>query len=539
MERLKKLVWPLFACVILINIVFYIIWDSYHIITRISFLATLLVLISIIILNFEDVKKFFIKGFSKGRFLFLIQIVLLFAISVFLYILSSSINFKMDFTSGRLYSLTPETKKLLSTITNEVKILYFKPLNLSDPVLDYIENLLKRYVERNKNLKFKIVDPIQNRAMAVDYEISENGSVVFQSEQGKIVVSPRKVVDQNIETTELIYRGEEVFTKTLKNLLVSKPKNVYILQGHGEINPNDKSYYGFNTLIKYLKQENVQLKELNLLKTPEIPLDCNLIIIGNPKKSFSVEELDKIANYLDEGGNILVMLEYETDFTINDILRRAGCFYLENIIVEDEDYLPQLGRTTIVPNFIEHEITKPLISTRKIIFMPSCVGILTLPQNQLDTNNYSYEIFPLLTTSKTAWGEINKIEIMSNRVKKDSKDLAGPLSIAFYVKRVTKDKNIEARIGIIGDTDFVNNLNIDRYSNFEFFINLINYLLKREGEVGINPKVSGIKGFKLASSERRFLQIICFLPLVLFLIAGFAIVIQRKKIVILKKKEKN
>jgi len=99
MERLKKLVWPLFACVILINIVFYIIWGSYHIITRISFLATLLVLISIIILNFEDVKKFFIKGFSKGRFLFLIQIVLLFAISVYLYILSSSIKFKMDFTS--------------------------------------------------------------------------------------------------------------------------------------------------------------------------------------------------------------------------------------------------------------------------------------------------------------------------------------------------------------------------------------------------------------------------------------------------------
>lgn len=525
MEKLKKYSLFLIPVILVLSIIFYIIWGAYSLYTQIFFIVAFIILVIIGILNYKFILELITKTSSIKKFLFFIQFIFLFGGLIFAYLFLSTINFKIDFTKERLYSLSKETLKVLNNLTNDVNIYFFKPSSMSDPVLDYIDNLLKRYKEKSKYIKLRTIDPIQNRTMALDYDVKENGSIVFETERGKIIVSPRKVLDQNMETEEIYYKGEEVFTKTIKNLTLYKPRNLYILQGHGEINPFDKSFYGYRTLFELLQQENIKLRELNLLKTPEIPEECNLIIIGNPKNDLSPEELDKINLFMDNGGNVLLMLEYETSFTINDILSKTGVFYLENLVVEDEGYLPQLGRTTIVPNFINHEITKNLINNRKIILMPTTVAILEMPEKD---KKYNYEISPLLTTSKTAWGEVSKEEIKANKVKFDKKDLKGPLNLAYVIKR--KAGNIESRIGIIGDTDFVNNANIDKYSNFEFFINVLNYLLGREEEIGISPKVSGIKAFKLSGTEKRLLQILSFIPLIIFILPGIIVIIQRKKL---------
>ncbi len=527
MEKLKKFSLFLIPLFIVISIVFYVIRGAYSQITQISFLISIIIVIFVLILNYQNVLNFFKKTGGLKSAVFLIQFFLLLGSLMFFYLFVSTLNIKLDLTKGKLYTLTDESLRILKNVTNEMKVYYFKPANISDPVLDYIETLLKRYSEKNKNIVLKFVDPIQNRAMAIDYDIKENGSVVFESEKKKIIVSPKKVIDQNIETGEIFYKGEEVFTKAIKNLLFYKPRNVYILQGHGEITPYDGSHYGFKKVFELLAQENIKLRELNLMKIPEIPSDCSLIIIGNPKAHFLVEELDKLALYLENGGNILVLLEYETDFTINDILRRAGLFYLENLIVEDEDYLPQLGRTTIFPNFASHEITKPLIENRKIVFLQTAAGILSLPDEEKE-KEYEFEISPLLTTSKTAWGEVSKSEILSNKVLKDKKDLKGPLNIAYAVKRKSKSSGVTSRIGAIGDTDLINNLNIDKYSNFEFFINLVNFLLGREEEVGIKPRKAGLESFKLSGYEKRFLGVLAFFPLIIFILPGIIVILYRK-----------
>ncbi|MCX7820490.1 MAG: GldG family protein [Brevinematales bacterium] len=525
MEKLKKYSLFLIPIILLLSIIFYIIWGAYSIYTQIFFVSAFIILIAIGIINYKTLLEIAQKTSSIKKFLFLTQFAFLFGGLVFSYLFLSTINFKIDFTKERLYSLSSETTKILKNLTNDVNIYFFKPSSMSDPVLDYIDNLLKRYKEKSTHIKLKTVDPIQNRTMALDYDVKENGSIVFETDKGKIIVSPRKVIDQNMETGEIYYKGEEAFTKAIKNLTLYKPRNVYVLQGHGEINPFDKSFYGFRTLFELLQQENIKLRELNLLKTPEIPPECNLIIIGNPRNDLSPEELDRINLFLDNGGNLLLLLEYETTFTLNDILSKAGVFYLENLVVEDEGYLPQLGRTTIVPNFIDHEITKNLINNRKIIIMPTTVAILEMPEKD---KNYNFEIFPLLSTSKSAWGEVSKEEIKANKVKYDKKDLKGPLNLAYVIKR--KLNNFESRIGIIGDSDFVNNANVDKYSNFEFFMNLINYLLGREEEVGISPKISGIKPFRLSGTEKRLLQILAFIPLIIFILPGIFVIIQRKRL---------
>ncbi len=531
MEKLKKYSLFFIPLSIIVSIIFYVIWGAYSIYTQICFIICVIGILFVGVVNYKDIIQFFKKASTVKKFFFFIEFLFLFGGLVFFYLFLSTINVKIDFTRERLYSLSKETKKVLKSLTNDVNVYFFKPANMSDPVLDYIDNLLKRYKENSSFIKIKMVDPIQNRTMAIDYDVKENGSIVFETDKGKIVVSPRKVVDQNMETGEIYYRGEETFTKTIKNLIYYKPRNVYILQGHGEINPFDKSFYGYRILFELLQQENIRLRELNLLKIPAIPDDCNLIIIGNPKNQIMPEELDSINLYLDNGGNLMMLLEYETHFTINDILHKCGVFYLENLVVEDEDYLPQLGRTTIIPNFQKHDITKNLIENRKIIMMPTTVGILELPEKEKN-KNYSYDISSLLKTSKTSWGEVSKDEIKANKVKFDKKDLPGPLDLAFVIKR--KNNDIESRIAVVGDSDFVNNGNIDKYSNFEFFINTLNYLLGREEEVGIAPKISGLKSFKLSGTEKRFLQILSFIPLIIFIIPGLIVLLQRRKL-----KEKN
>lgn len=523
---------------LILSVVFYILFGVFAVLTQVVFILTLAGAALSAVMARKEITEYFKKTASVKGAAKIIQAVIIIAILAFVYLLSDSIPLRIDLTSGGLYSLSEETKLVLKSITNEIQALYFKPPALEGPYFDYQENLLKAYAEKNGNIKIRKIDPYQNRTMAVDYNIKEDAVIVFEYKGNKVYVPFKKILEQDQNTGKIIYKGEMAYTEALKSLLASKPKIVYVLSGHGEMNPGDKGPRGYREIFERVLQENVKLNNLNLIKIPQIPEDCSLLIIGNPVQSFGADELDKIGTYLSEGGSVLVLLEYESHITVNDILRQMGLYCIPNLAVEEADYNPQFGRATIVPQMVSGEITLPLMRNNVPVVMPTATAIQVLPENRRVSKDH-YEIQPLLRTSPNGFGEINREEIRSGKVTRDKNDLKGPLNIAYSVKRsgmsvmTTRNGDVtnrtEARMVVFGDSDFVNNVYVDKYGNPDLFLNTVNYLLKREASITIRAKSSQIKGFQLTGSERRFLTIFAFAVCILYFVPGLIIVLNRRK----------
>src|SRR6185295_18724881 len=110
--------------------------------------------------------------------------------------------------------------------------------------------------------------------------------------------------------------GEMVFTAKLFALTQPKPLKAYFLKGHGERLPNDSNETeGYSKLAEIFHRNYVQTDVLEtLLGTNTVPLDCNLLVIAGPRNELSEVELEKINEYLNQGGRLFALFDvYSTN----------------------------------------------------------------------------------------------------------------------------------------------------------------------------------------------------------------------------------
>ncbi len=520
--------------------VMYIIRGIFFPWTKVTMVLIVLGIAAAVYFNWTSVKNLFKRSGATGVAQ-IGQFIVITAILVFIYLLSDLIPWRADLTSSRLYSLSDQSKDLIRQVTNEMKVIIFwdksnMGSDLVYHVSDYQKNLLKRYADKNKHIKVDEIDPVMDSEMSEKYGIDSPGTVVFEYQGNRVKVPFKNIFELNENSGDVIYKGEIAYTSALKTLLASKPKVAYVLRGHEEISPAAKHEYGHSRIFEMMKDDNIQIQPLDLIKLKEVPHDAGVVIIGDPTKPIVPQDLDKIKLYLDKGGSVLVLLEYKSDMLVNDILKDMGLFYFPNMIVEDEMYTE--SPINLVPFIINYkDITTPLLKSSLDLFMPTAVGIFQLnPEDR--RKGFAYIINPLLRSSEFSYGEVSDEQIKKGKIKKDGKDLNGPLYPAFAVRRLetsiyTNNNEIisnatESRLVAIGDVDFINNQNYIKYGNSDFFMNSVNFLLRRDQNITTRPKVNVDTPILVSSQARRIYLTLTLLLVLGYFAAGMVIVIRRR-----------
>jgi hypothetical protein len=534
---IRLLSWIASGILLVLAVVFYVVFGSFGIPTRVTFVLAALAVIGAGVVNRDDVVSFFRRGGTITGITRIIQFAVIALLLVFVYLLSDSLPFRIDLTSSRLYTLSDETKMLLRQVTNDMRVISFKPAGMQGPLVEYQQGLLKAYAERNPKIKLEVIDPQVNRGAALDYDIKDDGTVVFEYQGNRIQRPINAIVQNDQQSGKTIFQGEIVYTGVLKDLLASKPKDIYVLVGHGELSPGAKGNSGYNEIFEKLQAENARLHALDLTRSPVIPAGCSLLFIGNPVRPIPPGELDLIRNFIEDGGSVLVSLEFETTPLINDIIREAGLFSLPSMIIEGEYYNPQLGQSVIMPKILGSEITMPLIRGQLPVVMRTARAVQQLPESERESNA-TYFLYPLLKTSDNSFGETDEAEIRSGRFRQTPKDLKGPMFAAYAARRVIQNvmttrtgsetNTVESRLVVFGDCDFFNNAYSYIGGNSDLFINSVNWLLKREGSITIRPKTSEVQGFELGSAERRFMSVLAFALGLLYFVPGVVYVLRRR-----------
>jgi len=146
----------------------------------------------------------------------------------------------------------------------------------------------------------------------------------------------------------------------------------------------------------------------------------------------------------------------------------------------------------------------------------------------LEDRHELIRVAPLVLTASegNSWGETDR----TLQVKFDEGiDRAGPVPIAVVISKPKEEgKTSDTRIIVFTDADFLTNGFVDRYSNGEMGLYVINWLSELEDQVFIDRRDIKVERLDLTSGERRTVAVVLFAMPVLIAACGIMVWIRQR-----------
>ncbi len=462
--------------------------------------------------------------FLRANIVLFIGIVL--GIMVLINYLSYKHNKRFDTTAIGKYSLSDQTKKLLKSLPDSLKIIMFDKPGTAERAK--AKELLSEYSYYSHKLSFEFIDPDQQPAIATKYGVQRYGTITLEF-QGRT---------QNLEKIT-----EEALTNAILKLTKGTSKVIYFLEGHGEADIKANTKTGYSLIAQSLAGQNYVVKKLLLMREAKVPADCTLLVIAGPKTGLMNEELQLIDNYLDAGGSALFLIDpaigdvKPTDW--NKFFSKRGIEVGNNIVV---DTMSQLFAgdyfMPVITMYPDHPITKGF---KLASFFPIARSIFP----KADLPNYANIQTLASTGSKNSWAET---ELNGPYEYTKGQDKLGPVSIAVVAEIKAEAKTTEksaskaktdakaettpeGRLVVFGDSDFADNTYLNLSGNRDLFLNVVSWLAGEEDLISIRPKSDVSRTISLTDTQMRNVFYLSVLLLPVFGLAiGISVWVRRRRL---------
>jgi len=460
-----------------------------------------------IIIDFSNIKRFFLKRSSRygsNALLSTLFVLLILALVNFIF---NKRNYRVDLTSSKSFSLSNQTVKVLENLDKDVIITAFFKSNNQTKMND----LLNEYKYHSDKIKFSFVDPDKKPNIAKNYEIEAYGTTVLECEDRM----------EKIEDT-----SEEALTNTLIKVTREVKKVLYFMEGHGEHDIDDAERTGYSNIKSMLAEENYQIKKIFLAREGQIPKDCAVLIVNGPKQEPFKSELDTIDSYIEKGGKVFFLLDPQPAPQMEEFFDKYGIEIGNDVIID----LSGIGRlfgtgpeVPLVNKYSSHPIVKAL--SGKACFFPMA---RSLSIKSPSPTGMSVQF--LAKTTSRSFGETN---LRNNEAEfNEEADKKGPLNIAVVARKNNPDSSgKKGALVVFGDSDFANNVYGGMQANSDMFLNVVNWLAEEEDLISIRTKPQEDRRVSLTPSQGKmvFYFSVIFLPLAV-LVIGFAVFINRRKL---------
>ncbi|MFY9804356.1 MAG: Gldg family protein [Candidatus Acidiferrales bacterium] len=405
---------------------------------------------------------------------------------------------RFDLTTEKLYTLSDQTRNIVRGLKQDVTVLRFDKSPNSA-----FDDLMAEYKNLSGHFKFQDVDPQQKPEVAQEYGATHMGDVIVASGTHK----------EHVQTGAQGDVGEQDITGAILKATSDKVKEVCFATGHGEKALSDDGQDGYSQVDAGLKKENYTTKTVNLITENSVPADCSVLVIAGPKQSYYPQEAAMIGKYLDGGGEALIMEDPATDPKLDDLYKSWNIAVGSNVVVDASGMGRLFGGGPIIPlvaDFGVSPITKGFQGS--VTFFP-----LARTVSLADKSKSIPQAVELLKTSERSF-TIPGLKPGETKISYDPKtDTLGPLSLGVAASRKVDDK--DARLVVIGNSQFAANPWIGQQRNGDLFFNTIDWLAQDESLISIRPKAPTNRRVTLTEAQStalRWLDLV-FLPgLVIF-----------------------
>jgi ABC-type uncharacterized transport system involved in gliding motility auxiliary subunit len=442
---------------------------------KVILIAGAVLLVAGLILNFNGIRSFFGRRSSRlGTNTAVLTVAVVGIIGVVNF-LGYRHHKRIDLTTEKLYSLSDQTRKIVSSLDKDVAVMKFAKED--DQTL---KDRLQEYRDLSKHITYEYIDPQVKPEKAKQYKITPPGET--------IVVSGSR-------TERLEEPTEQALTNAILKVTREKLKKICFVEGHGEKKIASKNEGdGYGVVDGWLKNENYETSSLNLVGANQVPPDCDVLVLAGPKQPLFPQEGAMIGKYLESGGKAMLLLDPDVDTHLGDVLRSWGIEVGNDTVVDVSGVGRLFGTGPAVPlarTYGTHAITKDFAGS--MTFFPFARSVTTLNSGSDATTT------DLLKTSDESWAET---ELKGNEVAfNEGKDKKGPITLGVAATRTIGDK--DARLVVIGDSDFATNEYAGLQRNGDLFMNSANWLAQDEELISIRPKNPTDRKVTMTASQQN------------------------------------
>lgn len=310
-----------------------------------------------------------------------------------------------------------------------------------------------------KNYKVYIPEMYTPDNLPIPEELAEEGYGFFW----RVETADGRHTHLRMFQDMVVYPTEAEISAAMKRL-VSEPARVAFLSGHRERqidNFGDQDYYSFaqNRSFRYaLINQGFDFVSCVLPDEGEIDRNVDVLVIADPQQVFTPEELTKIREYIDRGGNMLIAMEPGKTEISEMIGELIGVHSLPGQLLQThEDYSADLLLTTFTKEACALSRQLEQFYDKESQIVLSGAAALTYD------GRAGFRAIPLLVSPDS--GSWNRVEIGNYQMPEltpEPGEEERAYVTAFALSRPTGNR--EQKIVVIGDADCFSNaeLNMQR-----------------------------------------------------------------------------
>ena len=424
---------------------------------------------------------------------------------------------RLHLANDARFELSPLTRQLLRTLTNEVQVIVFFEPDPQATLYSAVKALITEYQLASPMLNVEFVDYRMSPARAVQikdqYNLTTTDNpdlVIFEAQGRHRIVYEHELSDYDLSgimegepARRSVFKGEQFFTSAIIGVSELAPVRAYFLEGHGEHDPQSADgTLGYAGFAQLMREKNIELAALNLA-TNQIPTDCQLLVVAGPRYPIPSAELDKIRAYLDRGGRALILLSNP----LRPNVRKSGLETLLaewNITVGDDVVVDQAQAQTtaaevlFTSQFANHPVVKPLHRGRLSLVTPRSVR----PRGD-GTRSDGIKVDELVFTSAQG-------RSMSSAGGSMQPGVEGTLALAVAVEKGTisgvgPDRG-STRLVVVGESIFLADTLLGWEANRDFGSLAVNWLVDRSQLLQVGPRPFNEYRISLTPSQMRAIR---------------------------------
>jgi len=386
-------------------------------------------------------------------------------IAVLVNVLAARHYTRADWTSGKLYTLTPPTLETLHSLDEPVDLWIL--LGGGDPLEQSLKHLVAGYTAETSQLRVYYIDPDKDALALADVRKRFNVEAA-PSPDGRMVTDAIAIVAKGqrhwfLTAHDMVEvaqgddvkakpREEQAITGAIRRVIAGDKTKLCFMSGHGERAIEDGSEDGLGALRDILDKDNYETVSVDT--TPQNAYEpfkgCDVLLVAAPRPqaarglgALTDAEQNRVRTYLLSGGNLLLAIGAEAREAApgwSKILEPFGIGLDDLLVIEGDPTLafPNARGDTFVAVPKATAITTGLVPTDEMRDVPKIVLDVARPLRRLSSPATTTD---LLATSDHAFAvneerasEIARSSSLDIPEKRGS-DRAGPFVLAMASER--------------------------------------------------------------------------------------------------------
>jgi ABC-type uncharacterized transport system involved in gliding motility auxiliary subunit len=406
-----------------------------------------------------------------------------------------------DVTQNALNSLEPGSVKALALLKGPVKITVYA--TKQDAQLGDIRKLIREFValyQRYKpDISLTFVDPVKDAEAMRKASIKGNGEMV---------------VEFGGRSEHITTLNEQTLSGALLRLAHNKDQLLMYLGGHGERKLDGVANQDLGEFGQRLKQLGYRMASLNLTIAQEVPANASMLVLTQPQTKLLPGEADKLLRYIDNGGNLLWLVDAEPLRGIEPLAEKLSLTIMPGVVIDpaSQDMNAPLN-WTLGSGYPPHAVTRDF----DLITVFPDARALSVEQND------TWNSHTLVEGAARGWVSDHGIDKHMDK----NRDIPGPVNLAVTLQRNVNDR--EQRIIVVGSGAFLANVYSGNGGNLDLGINMVNWLADEERLITVQPRAAKDGKIVLSRNQLSALSLSFLILLPLLLVAVGALQWWRKK----------